>query len=478
MYQAEAINDIQLDEIFNQNAHQLTTIVICVQTLVVVMILLSTIVIVSCAQKSDGRQKLCINKIKHKPTIAKQSLLISFSFNGMLFLLYTVALDSAAIYYRNKSLISDLKLIHHSDASGRPFDILYNIPVVVLVFDLIAAVGSISVLLVVFIHFCYKGKDSDGKGYSLISLTSSFLGPLIALITHSPFMAIAYINDAYYAGSIFVYYIVVFFVCFSAIHVTMYACLGALLVQRKHSIWSCLFRSENDLNANSRTASCKLLCPVVVIFLMIILLLFTVAVVICYFVIIPLNGSVSDAPHQLIGFYQSIIIFLGVFITYKTILHKKYDGLKGAIKNLDTSPVKNVDNSEWKDLPNEEKSMKFYEMIIDLVKYYNNKREGPITATGGGVASTAPSDGGGVALTGPSDGGGVALTGASNGEGVAPTASTPNETSMLVAETRFNSGETNGEETTIVLSKFDSAGANGNDDATNEDDGMDLPLIK
>ena len=453
------------------------------------MILSSTIVIALCVLKFDKKndhdenkdhnltcikKMCCLNKIKYKPTIAKQSLLISFSFNGMLFLLYTVALDSAAIYYRNKSLLSDLKLIHHSDASGRPLDILYNIPIVVLVFDLIAAAVSVTMLLVVFIHFCYKGKDSN----ELISLMSSHLGPLIGLVTHSPFIAIAYINDAYYAGSIFVYYMVVFFVCFSAVHVTMNACLRVLLGKGKHPVWNRLFsyksktaengdgtpltqgkngdgtpltqgengdgtpltqgengdiddtpltqgengdntpltqgengdntplvqgengdntplvQGENgNSNANSRKTviSCRLLCPVVVIFLMLILILFTVAAVICYFVIIPLNGSVSGAPHQLVGFYQSIIIFLGVFITYKTILHKKYGGIKGAIKNIDTSPVSGIDDGSWNSLPNEEKSLEFYKMVVDIVKHYH-KRSAPINGKSEVSTTSTPNE--------------------------------------------------------------------------------------
>ncbi|MCG8623981.1 MAG: hypothetical protein MJE68_18575 [Proteobacteria bacterium] len=98
-------------------------------------------------------------------------------------------------------------------------------------------------------------------------------------------------------------------------------------------------------------------------------------IVICYLIIIPLNGSVSGASHQLIGFYQTVIIFLGIFITYKTVLQKKHGSLKSAIRNRKT-PLKEKDSTgtQWSDLPRVEKAVVYHEMILDLVKHLHEKK--------------------------------------------------------------------------------------------------------
>ena len=358
------------DDLFNKNSHQLTTTVICVQTLGVIMILISIIVIIACTSKLKGQP---VNKIEYEPTIGRQAMLISFSVNGTMLLLYSIAMDGAAIYFRDNSLLSDLTKVHHKDSVGQPFDILYNLPIVVLLFDIVAVLFCISALLFAVGYFCYKVHTRPAT-HSLSTLVPSVIGILFGIITHSPFIAIAYINDSYYASSIFVYYMVIFFVCFAAVHLITNACLqSVVLKESKFNVWNCIFKTEGE-NATS-CKSIRFLCPIIVTFLVLILVLLTVALVIIYFVIIPLNGSVSGAPHQLIGFYQSVIIFLGILITYKTILHKKYGGLKGAIKSRKELALK--DGVNWKDLPDEEKTARFYDMYIDLVEAYHKEKAPP-----------------------------------------------------------------------------------------------------
>ena len=150
------MNIMAFDDLFN-NSHQLTTTVICVQTLGVVMILTSAIVIIACTSKFKGQP---VNKIEYKPTIGKQAMLTSISLNGTMFLLYTIAMDGAAIHYRDHSLLSDLTKVHHKDRGGQPFDILYNLPTVVLLFDIVAVLICISTLLFAVGYFCYKAHTS------------------------------------------------------------------------------------------------------------------------------------------------------------------------------------------------------------------------------------------------------------------------------------------------------------------------------
>lgn len=373
------MNVMAFDDLFNKNSHQLTTTVICVQTLGVIMILISIVVIVACTSKLKGQP---VNKIEYEPTIGRQAMLISFSVNGTMLLLYSIAMDGAAIYFRDNSLLSDLTKVHHKDSVGQPFDILYNLPIVVLLFDIVAVLFCIGALLFAVGYFCYKVHTRPAT-HSLSTLVPSVIGILFGIIIHSPFIAIAYINDSYYASSIFVYYMVIFFICFIAVHLSMRACLRTQLpkAQAESNIWSGIFKISKSKNASLRCS-----CSTIVSILLLLFLLSVVVIIICYLIIIPLNGSLSGASHQLIGFYQTIIIFLGIFITYKTVLHKKHGSLKSAIRNRKT-PLKEDDSTgtKWSDLPEVEKTIVYHEMVLDLVKHLheNNVVDSVVNVPGG-----------------------------------------------------------------------------------------------
>ena len=408
-YQAEAMNGAALDHLFTEKANQLVNIVICIQTLGVVVIFIGIIVVVACTIKSNsmGKKTSLIKEIKYKSAISKQTFLISISMNSFMFLLYAIAMDAAAIHYRNKTLFSDAK----DELSHLAINILPSLPFVALVFDFVALFIYIIAFTIVLFYFCCQVESI--KGCSVFTVIPSLLGPLLGLINHFPFIAMAYIIDSYYASSIFVYYMVIFFICFVAVHLTMRACLrsqlptgqeesnicskilGGVDKTRNATIGRCLCPAESD-DKNGKVIhdyAC-FLCPVATSFILLLFLLSIVVLVICYFVIIPLNGSVSGAPHQLIGFYQSVIIFLGIFITYKTVLHKKHGSLKSAIKNRKEALKKDTNtDTDWKDLPGDEKTTQFHEMVISLVEHYYNKT---VVASGENPAgeniSTADSD--------------------------------------------------------------------------------------
>ena len=389
-YQAEAVDGIALNHLYTEKANQLINIVICTQTLGIVVIFASIIMIVACTVtvKSNGLEKFFIKEIKYKSVINKQTFLISLSINSLTFLLYAIAMDGAAIHYRNKTFLSESDV--KDELNHLAFDTLYHLPFVTLAFDLAALTVYTGALLIALIYFCAK---VDSKGCSVFTLVPSLLGPLLGLISHSPYIAIAYINDSYYASSIFVYYVVIFFICFIAIHLTMRACLRTQLpdqvesnicskilgnVDKTRTVTCCCLCPAKAKNGQVTHDYVWFLCPIVLSFLLLLFLLSIVVTVICYFVIIPLNGSVSGAPHQLIGFYQSVIIFLGIFITYKTVLHKKHGSLKHAVKNYqmknETDTANNVTTcTKWENLPGDERITKFHEMVIDLVFHAKNK---------------------------------------------------------------------------------------------------------
>jgi hypothetical protein len=151
-------------------------------------------------------------------------------------------------------------------------------------------------------------------------------------------------------------------------------------------------QEESNIWSNLKGAPCDralgYLCSTIVSIVLVLFLLSVVVIVICYLIIIPLNGSLSGASHQLIGFYQTVIIFLGIFIAYKTVLHKKHGGLKSAIRNLE-KPLKKEDSTgtQWDDLPQVEKAIVYHEMVLDIVKHKYEKNGVDTVAGGSGSTS-------------------------------------------------------------------------------------------
>jgi hypothetical protein len=141
------------------------------------------VVIICCTLKStDDRKKLYIREIRHRSTVSKETLLISLSINGMIFLLYAMAMDFASIVYQlnRDDLLSDAK----DELSDFHTGVLKSLPFIALVFDLFAFI------LYVVAHCiairCYYHKHPDNGICSIFTVIPSLLGPLLGLINHCP----------------------------------------------------------------------------------------------------------------------------------------------------------------------------------------------------------------------------------------------------------------------------------------------------
>ena len=88
--------------------------------------------------------------------------------------------------------------------------------------------------------------------------------------------------------------------------------------------------------------------------------------IICYFVLIPINKSISDAPNQLIGIYQSAVVIIAVFILYKTCIHKKKKPLKRAITKYKVDDG----DTEWNKKTEKEQQEFFYTKLLTIVEKY------------------------------------------------------------------------------------------------------------
>ena len=194
----------------------------------------------------------------------------------------------------------------------------------------------------------------------LVILSLMVIGPIVSIISHSPYIAIAYLDDAHHAGSIFIYYTIVLCLAYAICWITFHTFI---------SCQSCICCEK----------CCGLKCHWLVIALGMCGLgtfLAVVGTTSLYFVIIPINKSISDAPNRLVGIYQSGGFLIGVFVLYKLIgffYNSKLNNLEKAIIKCET-PLNHKDSDKsWSDKTNKEKLEDFYDEIIYMFLVHSNK---------------------------------------------------------------------------------------------------------
>ena len=231
-------------------------------------------------------------------------------------------------------------------------------------------------------------RDSD-KVY--VGLALSTMGPTLSLVVHLPYIAIAFLNDASYATSIFIYYTVTMFTVFGVLELT-YGTYQGSIINLKHG------PNHNQ----DREAYCC--CPpnvkgrkcVFIIFIpfFTLLVLGFACMITALLVIVPISKAFSDAPARLIGFYQTAIVFVGAYLVYRNFF-KKTPSIALAVKEReDCIENGSIDSKEkWDQLSNDEKVTQFYSRLVDIVAKHPtgtpttqqpNANEG---GTSGGAAS-------------------------------------------------------------------------------------------
>ena len=172
-----------------------------------------------------------------------QSKILSISFITFTINLYTVVLDYITIF-KAKTDIKEPK-------------VLTTVSIVVIVLDSIAFAYCILMCILGITSLCWDACRSHCNGCCIvrciescigccnrccnghcngclyICLALSTLGPVLSLAIHLPYVFIAYLNDASYATSIFIYYTITLFILFGAMDLSYGTCLGALANNEK-----------------------------------------------------------------------------------------------------------------------------------------------------------------------------------------------------------------------------------------------------
>ena len=507
-YNAKVADEKEVSNIIRDENNRVTNIVITVQVMVVflVSVLLITALLLCRYTKILPKKQFVTKRTSEGPkTIQKQSITISFSIISFIVLLYILVLDAVALYHRENPPYQEINLIHHDGELGDPFSVLYNLPVIVMAFDVGVVIFSFTMLvLACFMH--YKFKKDVITYYSqrwLLFLALSTAGPIVGLLTHVPFVAIAYLNDAFHAGSIFVYYALSSFTGFVLLQVAIQTWLtsiwqskrakdemklkeanitlseGTLKLQQGSVIQvtggtltlNCekvhlirnglvtsdsiqvkrgkLFLRKKDANFEPheelvieegcfRVQQCDLndeeaaidihygaklsltnggrlviatynsaersiviqegelmvkdlhrkcftrclntvpgatTCFSFITLMVILLFLSMMAILACYFVLIPINMSISNAANRLVGIYQSIFVVVGATVAYKTLFGQS-SGIQVAVKER-RSPLTGGDqeNSRWRSLSDQEKVDEFYGIVVDVIAQHYEARQ-------------------------------------------------------------------------------------------------------
>ena len=141
-------------------------------------------------------------------------------------------------------------------------------------------------------------------------LSLTILCPIFCVIAHSPFIAIAYLDDGSHASSMFIYYSILGYTLFGLLWLFVHWCENF----------------ENDIsNVRLHCFNCDIKVKYlyfitliyIVLFFVIFIFLGLVVTIICYFVLIPINKSISDVPNRIVSIYQSGGFIIGSVIVYK-----------------------------------------------------------------------------------------------------------------------------------------------------------------
>ena len=302
-YSAIAVNNETLDQVMN-NLTEKTLIVsrkdvliTCpiIATALTMFVTITVLILYCCGRSTRNKQSIGLSD-------QSKAIIITVSFISIGRILTFIGFDIVAIYAREEHLDLQVRSIYHSGKTGQLNDIMYNIPVTLMVFDCLAfLVCAIMIMLGTCFHckcvsqHCHFIKDSY---YYFLALT---VIPLIfSAYSHAPYIIMAYISDADYASSIFIYYVIVMFVEFGVLEY----------------MFNTLFKKSRKNNI----IFCGLLLLATLLSVVINAIMATIFV---FFFFVPIKYALSSAPNEVLVIYQSAIILVGGYITYKAVFKDK-----------------------------------------------------------------------------------------------------------------------------------------------------------
>ena len=502
-YNAMVADNEEVSKKIRAENNRLTNIVTTLQvTLIIFVVALIAIVLLLWRYTNFVQRRR--NGFQKKLDIQQQSTVISISIVSFHLLIYILALDGVALYNRENPPDQELSVIYRNEKPGDPFSVFYNLPLIVMIFDVIVAIFSFAMLVTALLNCIIRLFKPDMKKLWVLFLRLSSIGPVLTLLMHAPFITNAYLHDSFHAHSIFIYYAVAIFVGFLLLKkIAILTCLSSVW-QAKHAEWkkpvkntkviicqgtlkfkkngsktvqaiklaggnltlNCdnvslvrkRFIVSNDshievkggkltlhdsdqLNGNFKSADsyeelhieegslqvqqcdqcdeevaidstklklakggilnvsyngkrclvirdgtlvgkeleCMCLykclntvpgaatCFILTTIVMALFFLSMLSLLACYFILIPINMSISNAADRLIGIYHSFFFIVGAFFAYKTFFKSEHSSIQEAVTGRKKPLTEGEQGAKWRSMSDKEKLDEFYGIVVDIV---------------------------------------------------------------------------------------------------------------
>ena len=145
-----------------------------------------------------------------------------------------------------------------------------------------------------------NSKQQSIRHIQYFCCTLAAMGFVFSCLMHSPYVIMAYLSDAHYATSILVYYTTVLFIEFGIIQYT----------------FQIYFDDKSFIHNKKRLTGLLVFVQTVLIYCLVLSASF-------FFYFIPISNTLTNLPNEGIIVYQTALILLGAFITYKALFKSK-----------------------------------------------------------------------------------------------------------------------------------------------------------
>ena len=371
---ASAVNDATFNETIKRYGQQesmeteylavtfslVYPVIIPISMLVIIVLLITLFVCVRKHRHTGENQHTRFQKLTRRVRAG----IISFVIISFARLVMIVGMDAAAVFYSEDT--TETEEIHHE--KDRQHQILYNLPHVLLAYDsLFSATYIVIVIVATVSHFRAK-PDQDkqltsDRTYYILALT--VVCPILSFFIHLPFIAIAYLNDANYAGSVFIFYAIVILLEFLILEFTFISCFR--LPKSSQLVPETASRNKKLCFDRLNFANPLFMALVVVLCLFFLYLLLGISV--CFFYYLPIVHSLSRSSNQIIVIYQTCLIIVGAVVMYKTVFRRTNPLIKALKRKEVMNIVSKSGMEEWEANTDREKLADFYSfMITDVIR--------------------------------------------------------------------------------------------------------------
>ena len=174
----------------------LVNIILACPIVAVVLAFAITVMLLVVYTKRDQWKKRSPLTISCKATLLSLTV-INGSYASAFFVM-----DFTAVSNRDEQFYP----IHGQGKIGEPYNVLYNIPVVVFVLDLLATIPSSLGIAPVLSYACGNINNFTDNQCYIVALLST-IGVIISLLNHTPYIVMAYFIDPYYTTGVLIFYI-------------------------------------------------------------------------------------------------------------------------------------------------------------------------------------------------------------------------------------------------------------------------------